>query len=104
MACARCRDLADGERIVSPDVLRKAIDLAFASILEGSLEELKFEGGWTSPTPFAELAAGASWDDIVSYYFRCTACGQHFRLGAETYHGSGGGWEAVEPPSNAAET
>lgn len=61
----------------------------------GVLREVSLVDGYTSPTPFEELAAGAGWDDIVSYFFTCIWCGQSFRLGAETYHGSGGSWELL---------
>ena len=98
MPCLRCGELAAGYRIVSPDELRRAIEVASARIVDGTLEELSLEGGWSSPTKFAEVAAGGAWDDIVSYWFGCRACGQCFRLGAETYHGGGGSWEAVERP------
>ena len=96
MSCTRCQALAVGHRIDSPDELRRAIAVANARIADGTLEEMRLEDGYCSPTPFAEVAAGGSWDDIVSYFFACRACGQRFRLGAETYHGGGGSWESFE--------
>ena len=65
MSCARCQALAVGHRINSPDELRRAIAVADARIADGTLEELRLEDGYCSPTPFAEVAAGGSWDDIV---------------------------------------
>ena len=41
--------------------------------------------------PFTEVYL-KGWGDIVSHEFKCTGCGQKFRLSAETYHGSGGEW------------
>lgn len=46
----------------------------------------------------AEIRKDKPWpDDHLEHYFSCVACGQRFRLGVETYHGSGGRWEPVGP-------
>lgn len=95
MPCQRCVALTTEYRIVSPDDLRNAIAIASDHIAAGILHQPSTPGGYVSSTPFQEVAAGAAWDDIVSYYFQCNACGQVFRLGAETYHGGGGSWQAV---------
>lgn len=71
------------------------IVIAGECIAAGLLRQPALTRGFVSATPFADLAAGAAWDDIVSYYFQCRFCGQGFRLGAETYHGGGGRWEVV---------
>lgn len=34
--------------------------------------------------------------DYVETVVECSSCGQRFRLCAETYHGAGGSWEALE--------
>lgn len=101
MSCEQCQSLSTEYRIVSPDELRRAIVGASRRIAEGSLREFSLEGEYTSPTDFQKVAAGADWDDIVSYYFQCPCCGQRFRLGAETYHGGGGSWALV--PANSAD-
>jgi len=33
------------------------------------------------------------WDDVIDCNLSCPHCHQHFHLGVETYHGSGGRWQ-----------
>lgn len=95
MACKRCEDLCVEYRVASPDDLRRTIRRADRGIADGILRLAFPANTASSGTPFHEVANGGSWDDIVSYYFQCIHCDQFFRLGAETYHGSGGSWQAV---------
>jgi hypothetical protein len=72
--------------------LRKAIDIARQNIEDGTIVEIPNDNS-LSQVSFSELASGATWDDIVEHYFRCSYCGEEFTLHAETYHGTGGYWE-----------
>ena len=47
-----------------------------------------------------QTAEGRWASDYIEHEFACTACGQGFRLGFETYHGSGGRWEPITGPEN----
>lgn len=94
MPCPSCSDLCVRYRIGSPSELSKAIKIGFQNVQDGTLCEVVSPKNGNGPT-FSELAQGAAWDDVVSFGFKCQTCGQSFRLHAETYHGSGGYWEAV---------
>jgi hypothetical protein len=92
MSCPSCSDLCVRYRIGSPSELSKAIRIAFQNVQNGTLREVFLSENGNGP-PLGELAQGAAWNDLVSFGFKCQACGQSFRLHAETYHGSGGYWE-----------
>jgi hypothetical protein len=92
MGCEKCRDLPRTIELRSPADLRAAIALAATAIAEGRLREVPAEGV-PGNVPFSVLATGGPWDDFVQYAFKCTGCGNHFRVAAETYHGSGGAWQ-----------
>jgi hypothetical protein len=41
-----------------------------------------------------EIVSGTmQWGDVIECELRCRHCGQMFRFGCETYHGSGGAWQ-----------
>jgi hypothetical protein len=44
--------------------------------------------------------SGVWVNDFIEHILECVACGQHFRLGFETYHLSGGTWEPTEQTTN----
>ena len=94
-SCPQCRNLQVAIRL--PNDLRRAIRRAAAACQQRHLQHLG-EGAYGDPFP--ELARTESWGDFVNSYFACSACGQLFRLQAETYHGSGG---AFGPVSEIAE-
>ena len=48
--------------------------------------------------PLEELKEGKQFaDDFIEHTFWCRQCNQEFRLYVETYHGSGGSWQPVDP-------
>lgn len=97
MVCPVCSEYAQTREIRRPDDLRATIDFAKSGVDGGILRETGFTPpGYEGNTPFAELAAGGSWDDGLEYHFVCTACAQEFVLHAETYHGRGGAWSKIE--------
>ena len=92
--CPTCRGYAEVVRIRQPheyfDLLRQIRTL----LQEGTLQ---LESGNCA---LDEVQKDKAWPcDHIEHEFSCCSCGQHFRLGVETYHGSGGLWEAV-PPAN----
>lgn len=43
------------------------------------------------------VSGGKPWPGAwIEHVCECPLCGRRFRLYAETYHGSGGAWEALE--------
>jgi len=52
-----------------------------------------------SPDPpnedFSGLMSSDTFPDIISHYFRCSACRLLFEFSVNTYHGSGGEWRPV---------
>ncbi len=93
MACPLCHELCGTREIRSPDNLRDAIVLAKSAIQRGIIAEQASESGMLWTEPFDQVSSDGPWDDILSYEFRCKACGERFSLSAETYHGSGGKWQ-----------
>jgi len=83
--------------IRSPSEFAKAIRIARANLLDGTLDQLPTRD--IGATPILSLAESGPWDDILLYEFRCRSCGAQFRLSAETYHGQGGSWMPIEPSS-----
>jgi hypothetical protein len=105
MPCKKCRDLSAVFPIDHPDDLRRELRKAKINvknkiILQDMTVNIPFD------IPLDEVEPDGMWDDSMSFHFRCTKCGQLFRLYAETYHGRGGSWEPVEhappPPPKSA--
>jgi hypothetical protein len=92
MSCDRCRELHT-HKLQVPKYLLNAVAVALDNVQHGTLREVPVKSG-TLPEqlPLASFAESASWPDIVTYRFRCEACGQRFELFADTYHGTGR-WE-----------
>jgi hypothetical protein len=97
--CPACKPLCLASHIRTPTDLERCIDAASRAIQGGLLRD---EGAGRLGDPFAKLADGPGWGDFVDNHFSCTACGQHFRLHAETHHGFGGAFERCAPRSQGA--
>ncbi len=96
MSCEHCLGLSKKFSISLPKDLKLAIKVARDNIADGTIQEISHSSeSYECDPPFAELAAGGAWGDIVSYFFQCQYCKQQFHLNAETYHGSGGSWSPV---------
>jgi hypothetical protein len=98
VGCERCADLRAPFPITSDAALRNAIRVVHDNLKDKTLVEVHYAPGAVvplRPSKFAYLQPDGPWDDFLAYYFACTACGQPYRLSAETYHGSGGSWEPV---------
>lgn len=56
--------------------------------------------------PLEEILSTKAWPrDVITHVLECTSCSRRFQLSIETYHGSGGAWEAVNlPPQKIALT
>lgn len=97
--CEHCRDVCQSFKITLPRDLTKAIKVVKDNIAVGTILESDY---WPTKhikielEPFSKVNAEGPWGDYLEYYFECSRCGQLFRLSAETYRGSGGGWEPLE--------
>ena len=96
MTCAQCEQAVRSKRIKRPDDLSQVIRSAAAAVEAGLL---RYEGIGVWGDPFRSIAHGGGWGDFVNNYFSCPSCSQWFNLHAETYHGSGGAFEAIEAPT-----
>ena len=100
MSCEKCNDLCVRQKIRAPNDLRNAMARALGRIHDGTLVDVTEPG--TQSASFEAMAADGHWDDLVAWKFQCVQCGEAFSLQAETYHGSGGCWEPVRPPTLGA--
>ena len=98
--CSHCQEVNQDFRIEIPADLERAIRIAATNIQDGRIQESNY---WPKEIsnccdsgPFSDLANGKLWGDIVEYYFECIQCKSLYRLFAETYHGSGGGWSTAQ--------
>lgn len=97
--CTQCIALQVTKEFRSPGEVRNALKVIQASLAEGTIVESQSwpEGQVKSSNPaFAELSMTGRWDDILEYYFECSACHAVFRFFVETYHGQGGDWQPVK--------
>ena len=89
--CTRCRALRTTIAIERPADLTKVLRVIRDNISDGTLAE-----GPATPSggrsDFKAIPVDGPWPDYIEHEFSCTACGQAFRLRAETYHGAGGTW------------
>ena len=92
MACARCKELAVEFQIRVPSELKSAIRIARDNLADHTIREVTSHNV-SGRRAFADVAADAPYDDVLSYEFECCSCAQKFTLTAETYHGSGGKWQ-----------
>jgi len=91
MSCANCERVRVNIKL--PSELKSAINIANQRIVEGTFTYIGY-GQYADP--FSRISGGNNWSDFVDVYFSCNSCQQKFRLYAETYHGSGGKFCAVQ--------
>ncbi|MEW8027637.1 MAG: hypothetical protein AB2806_07840 [Candidatus Thiodiazotropha sp.] len=76
----------------NPSELSTLIKRVKFEVTEGNLIALPpVEDGWQEE--FKLVPVKPPWSDIILNYFKCSNCGTHFKLFADTYHGSNkNGW------------
>lgn len=98
MPCPTC-DTIQTIVIRTPDELRVAGAYCRRLVNEGRLtpteDPERHADAWTPA--WGEFREQGPWEDIVRYFFACPACGQHYRMHCDTYHGSGGRFSRYEP-------
>ena len=99
MTCPRCDELNLVYEIRSPREFRKAIGIVRDNIADETIRVVSHPPHLIigQRPEFADLALGASWGDVVAYWFACNTCGARFELSVEMYHGRGGEWKPVGP-------
>lgn len=96
MTCSRCKYLDEYVRFRTRGDLFRAVSTVRQAVSDADIEEID-AGPMKGMIAFSDLSEGGPLDDLLVYRFRCSACGQNFVLGAETYHGSGGSWGKAAP-------
>ncbi len=91
MPCEECRELST-HTFRSPDDLIHALRLAAVEMDRGVLSRVG-DGvlpGTAEADAMESVLVSGALPDIVQYRFRCTVCGDHFSLTADTSQGHGG--------------
>jgi hypothetical protein len=97
MACPACETFAVDIEIHGPAQLRRIAAKLQAAVSEQRLQSVPQIETLTSieQPEFIELDLSETLPDVMSYDLQCRICGQVFRLQCESYHGSGGSWQAI---------
>src|SRR5579864_4301436 len=92
--CSLCRDLRTTLPIERPANLTNVLRVIPDNLSDGTLVEAPYAAGGPggSRPDFKAIPVDGPWPDYIEHDFSCAACGQAFRLRAETYHGAGGAW------------
>jgi hypothetical protein len=78
-----------------PSDLEMVLRIVQANLQDGTIVPALLPGSILPPTAIETLNPAGPWPDVIESGFRCSQCGQRFRLGAETYHGAGGSWRPL---------
>ena len=90
MTCEECRDLQTHE-FRSPADLLNALQVAAAEVDRGALRPVESRQLTAHEREALDSALAAeALPNVMRYRFKCTMCGDHFELCADTIHGSGG--------------
>lgn len=95
MACDNCTDLIQTIEVQRPSDLEMVLRVVQANLTDGTLVPAPISGSVVPPVAIQKLNPAGPWPDAIESGFRCTGCGQCFRLGVETYHGAGGNWRRL---------
>ena len=95
--CPDCEEYAVDLDIHGPAQLSRIVGKLQAAISERRLrtDDSRPSEAVVAQPDFLELDLSRSIPDVMIYYIVCRSCGQAFRLGCESYHGSGGNWRCI---------
>ena len=97
--CEECGDLQTHE-FRSPADLLHAVQVAAAEVDRGALCRVHAGDLTLREREALESAfATSAFPDMVRYRFKCTVCGDHFELFADTRNGTGGWTREARPDS-----
>ena len=96
MACEKCTDLMQAIVVERPSDLEMVLRVVQANLGDGTIVPEPLPGSVLPAVAIEKLNAAGPWPDAIESAFRCTQCGQRFRLGVETYHGAGGSWQPLK--------
>jgi len=89
--CSHCDGFLERRRVNSPYEYRDLVRQILGSVEQGTF---RLVSGTCS---LEEILSAKAWPgDVITHVLECTSCSRRFQLSVETYHGSGGAWEAVE--------
>lgn len=102
MSCPFCKEFDVIVELRSPGQLARVIEKVHAGVEGHALRYESFESDreLIGQSPFTSIAVNGPWPDVMRYHFTCHSCRTSFLLEAETYHGAGGTWRPLAPPSN----
>lgn len=88
--CLKCEGFAERIELKHPQAIYELVGEIEQVLSEGTLA---FAGG---NCLLADIRPGHPWpQDYIELAFKCPACEKRFRFSVETYHGSGGSWDAA---------
>ena len=90
MTCEECSEL-NAHAFRSRADLVHALQVAAGELDRGVLEPVRVvEPGIPEQMAIRSALTAGALPDMVLYRFKCTVCGDRFKLFADTYHGTGG--------------
>ena len=93
------RKWASSRDLNSPTELADAIRIVADAVRSGKLRPLvRTDDPCSEACDIRQLAPNGPWPDYLEMSFEEVATGERFRLAAETFHGTGGRWEALGKP------
>jgi hypothetical protein len=92
--CSHCDGFLERRRVNSPYEYRDLVRQILETVEQGTFRLV------SGTCPLEEILSAKAWPaDVITHVLECTECSRRFQLSVETYHGSGGAWEAVTSPS-----
>ncbi len=93
--CQKCINFSQRIGANHPKKLSSLISKIKSAVEAGILIEIEGSNG-SYADPFSEVKENGGWQDIINNEFKCSACGKHYVLFADTYHGSSNnGWSGA---------
>jgi hypothetical protein len=92
--CSRCDGFLERRRVNSPYEYRDLVRQILETVEQGMFRMV------SGTCSLEQLLTDEQWPaDVITHVLECTTCLRRFRVGVETYHGSGGAWEVITSPS-----
>jgi hypothetical protein len=88
--CSRCDGFLERRRVNSLYEYRDLVRQILEVVQQGTFRLA------SGSCPLEDILTCSIWpSDMVTHILECTTCSRRFRLSVETFHGSGGDWEAM---------
>jgi hypothetical protein len=90
LMCSRCDGFLERRRVNTPYEYRDLVRQILGAVAEGTFRLI------SGTCPLEKILTSEQWPaDSITHVLECTTCSRRFKLAIETYHGSGGAWEAM---------